>query len=173
MKKKDEAGSREKEILNKLKVPLEKERPLRTVKLAPEEEKVIKSYPLLSRREMVVVLNVSDEGVSDTSPLEQLRGRFADQGVAMVQIAAEMETEITALETAEERSVFMREMGIDDTALHVLTARFVDGLGLISFFTASGAVLASPPSRRMRFSPRSPAHPSLRRRCSPALPCRK
>ena len=137
MKNKDEAGDRENEILNKLKTPLESERPLRTVELAPEEEKVIKSYPLLSRRGMVVVLNVGDEAVGDTSLLEQLRGRFADQGVAMVQIAAEMETEITALETAEERDEFMREMGIDDTALHVLTARFVEGLGLISFFTAA------------------------------------
>ena len=63
--------------------------------------------------------------------------RFSNSGIMMVQVAAEMELEIAALETVEERDEFMREMGIEDTALHLLTAQCVEALGLLSFFTAA------------------------------------
>ncbi len=137
MKKKDDAGKREKELLLKLGELLEKEQPLREVHIPPEEEKIIKSYPLLSRRKMIVVLNVSDSDVGDHALLEAMSERFSNSGIMMVQVAAEMELEIAALETVEERDEFMREIGIEDTALHLLTAQCVEALGLLSFFTAA------------------------------------
>lgn len=137
MKKKDEAGERERELLIRLKGLLEQEKPLRTARIAPEEEQLIQSYPLLSRREMVIVLNVSDGNVGDHALEDELRSRLSGSGATLVQVAAEMESEIAALETAEERDEFMREMGIEDTALHLLTAHCVEALGLISFFTAA------------------------------------
>jgi GTP-binding protein YchF len=137
IKKKDEAGKREKELLLRLKEPLEKEQPLRKVHIRPEEEKIIKSYPLLSRRKMIVVLNVSESDVGDHALLEELNERFSSSGITMVQVAAEMEMEIAALDTEEERDEFMREMGIEDTALHLLTAKCVEALGLLTFFTAA------------------------------------
>lgn len=134
-KVKDERMQKEREILLRLKAPLEEERPLRTVDIAPEDERVLRSYPLLSRRAMVVVLNVAEGDVSDRSQLDTMVGRYETDGIRCIQIAAQMEAEIAALETEAERAEFMEATGIMDTALHALTEACVNALGLISFFT--------------------------------------
>jgi ribosome-binding ATPase YchF (GTP1/OBG family) len=68
---------------------------------------------------------------------DELASRFAGLGTSFVQIAARAEAEIARLESADERQAFMEAMGIEDTALHMLTSRCIEALGLVSFFTVS------------------------------------
>jgi ribosome-binding ATPase YchF (GTP1/OBG family) len=89
-------------------------------------------------REMIVVLNVAEETIADTSVIDELNTRYKSAKIDCVQIAAAAEAEIASLETEEERREFMDELGLSDTALHVLTRKCIESLGLISFFTASG-----------------------------------
>jgi len=133
---KSEALSKEKELLERLRGDLEAERPLRLVEVSPNEQKTLRNYPLLTAREMLVVLNVSDPNSGDAR-VRELSAKYAGAKIECVQVAAEMEAEISALESEEERLEFMTEMGLTDTALHLLTRRCIDALGLISFFTAS------------------------------------
>jgi ribosome-binding ATPase YchF (GTP1/OBG family) len=135
MKKKDQEASKVKELLQRLRGPLEAERPLRTVDISPDDDKRLRSYPLLSRREMIVVLNVSDNDIADTGRLDEMRARYSDSRIRFVQVAARAELEIAALETESERVEFREEMGITDTALHMLTQQCIEALGLTSFFT--------------------------------------
>jgi len=134
-KVKSESGARERDLLLELKKVLDEERPLRCIDIAIEDEKLIRSYPLLSRREMIVVLNVGDEEVADTNRVAEMSQRYSDAGIRVVHVAARLESEIASLETDEERREFMEEMGVQDTALHRLADECVDALGLISFFT--------------------------------------
>lgn len=136
-KVKDEAAAREKETLQKFKTHLEEELPLRLADITPEEERLVRNHPLLSARKMVVVLNVSDSDVADTKRVDELNARFAPSHIKCIQIAVEMEAEIASLESDEERHEFMEAMGLEDTALHVLTRKCIDALGLISFFTGA------------------------------------
>jgi ribosome-binding ATPase YchF (GTP1/OBG family) len=136
-KLKDERLLREREILIRLKDPLEQETPLRVVDIVPEDEKVVRSYPLLSARAMVVVLNVSDTDLSDTSRLAELTERYKSSQITFLQIAAAVEAEIAALESAAERAEFMKEMCIDDPALQRLTRACLTALSLVSFFTVA------------------------------------
>ncbi|MCZ6765437.1 MAG: DUF933 domain-containing protein [bacterium] len=136
-KVKSESGERERDFLRELKKVLDEERPLRRVDIAPKDEKIIRSYPLLSRREMIVVLNVGDEDVADTQRVTEMSQRYAPAGIRIVAVAARLESEIASLETEDEREEFMTEMGVQDTALHRLAGQCVDALGLISFFTVS------------------------------------
>jgi GTP-binding protein YchF len=134
---KDERAMREKDVLAHLRTALESEKPLRVIRLADEDEKLIKSYPLLSRRAMVVVLNASDDETTDRAvPLNE---RYRELGLHCIQARFHIEREIAALESAAEREEFMREMGISDTALHALTSGCIDALRLISFFTVAPA----------------------------------
>ena len=137
MKRKDKAGEHEKETLLRLKAALDKETPLRILTLSDEEDKVIRNYPLLSRREMIIVLNVSESDIADTSRLVELSERYAPARIRFTQIAASTEAEVAALESRAEREEFMREIGIEDTALHILTGECIEALGLLSFFTAA------------------------------------
>ena len=134
---KDEHAVKEKELLERLKKHLEDEHPLRTAGITPEEHKLVASYPLLSAREMIVVLNVADTDADDTGRVEEIMARYSASRMSCVQIAVEIEAEIAALESEEERRNFMAEMGLKDTALHVLTRQCIDSLGLVSFFTVA------------------------------------
>ncbi|UCH84292.1 MAG: redox-regulated ATPase YchF [Candidatus Latescibacterota bacterium] len=135
---KNEALQKEKELLERLRDHLETERPLRLAEVSAQEEKTLRNYPLLSARKVLVVLNVSDEDISDTARIAELNLRYAEVEIACVQIAAATESEIAALDNDEERREFMSELGLAETALHVLTRECIESLGLISFFTASG-----------------------------------
>jgi ribosome-binding ATPase YchF (GTP1/OBG family) len=99
---------------------------------------MIASYPLLTRSQTIVALNVSDEQAGDATLARDLEARLGEKlGVSFVEIPMRLEAEIARLDSTEERAAFMAEMGIADTALHMLTARCIDALGLISFFTVA------------------------------------
>jgi GTP-binding protein YchF len=136
MKAKSDHLARERELLERLRAPLEEEKPLRVVEIPAEDEKAIASYPLLSRRAMVVVLNVSDDDVADNR-VPEFEERYGGRGIKFVQIAVRLAAEIASLEADEEREAFMRELGVEDTALHALTEKCIEALGLISFFTVA------------------------------------
>ncbi len=137
MKVKDKSAAIELELLKRFKSHLEDEQPLRTFEITAAEDKLIRSNPLLSQREMVVVLNVADSNGSGAKQIEELNKRFAPARITCLQLAVEIETEIAALETEAERKEFMEEMGIEENALHVLTRQSIDSLGLESFFTVA------------------------------------
>ncbi|MFH1754598.1 MAG: DUF933 domain-containing protein, partial [Candidatus Latescibacterota bacterium] len=138
---KDESTAAEKTMMEKLLVHLEKEMPLRLYSLPREENKVLANYPLLTRKQLVVVLNVSEEQLADSERMRELVERYRELQISFVDVAAEAELEIASLESAEERAVFMKEMGIQRSALHAMTRACIDALGLISFFTVSGQEL--------------------------------
>ena len=134
-KVKNDRLQKEREILLKLRTPLESEKPLRVVQIAEEDEKVIRGYPLLSRRAMIVVLNVSDGDVAKQDRVLEIDKRYADLGIKGIQIGVQIEGEISSLESDSDRDEFMCELGVEDTALHALTEKCIEALGLISFFT--------------------------------------
>jgi ribosome-binding ATPase YchF (GTP1/OBG family) len=114
---------------------LEAGRSLRRLELSAEEAALIASYPFLTRRAVIVALNVADEAVADTAMRDALAAAYAAWGASVVQIAMRAEAEIAALESAEERALFMRDLGVAEPALPLLTSRCIDSLGLVSFFT--------------------------------------
>jgi GTP-binding protein YchF len=134
---KDEKRQREKALLERFKSQLEDEKPLRLLDVTREERVLISSFPFLTLRQMIIALNVSESQVGDESLLHDLEERFSGLGLLFVQIAAQAEAEIRLLESEEDRRDFMEEMGLPDTALHLLTAKFIEAVGLISFFTAA------------------------------------
>ncbi|MGD8413656.1 MAG: DUF933 domain-containing protein, partial [Candidatus Latescibacterota bacterium] len=134
---KDEKRRKEQALLERFKTQLEAEKPLRLLETSTEELALVKSYPFLTQRQMIVALNVSEGQLGDETLLHGLEERFAGLGLLFVKIAAQAEADIKSLDSEEERREFMEEMGLSDTALHLLTAKFIEAVGLISFFTAA------------------------------------
>jgi ribosome-binding ATPase YchF (GTP1/OBG family) len=134
-KMKDESRQKENALLQRFKEHLEAEQPLRQLEISPGEQATISSYPLLTLQRVIIALNVSEEQIGDGAMLRELRERFSGRDLSFVQIAVEAESEIAQLESEGERRDFMEEMGITDTALHILTAEFIRSVGLVSFFT--------------------------------------
>jgi ribosome-binding ATPase YchF (GTP1/OBG family) len=105
------------------------------VDVSAEDATLIASYPFLTRRAIIVALNVADGAIADTKLRDALATAYEPLGASVVQIAVRAESEIAALEDPAERADFMGDLGIETPALHLLTSKCIEALGLMSFFT--------------------------------------
>lgn len=138
---KDETQQKERALLLKFQESLEQEKPLRLLELSREEERIIGSYPILTRRRMIVALNIAESDIGRENLTAGLQERFEGIDVSFVRIAVQAEADVSELETETERAEFMEELGIDEPALHALTRKCIEALGLASFFTAAKSEL--------------------------------
>ncbi len=134
-KKKDEQQEKELVLLRNILNHLEEEKPLRLMEIAADDEFLIKSYPFITRKEMILVFNVAEEELSDSDILKQVQQKCkADKMEAMI-VSAQVESEIALLDSTEEKHIFLDDLGIQEAALGTLTRLCLRALGLISFFT--------------------------------------
>ena len=133
-RKKDIVKEKDKEILSKLKVHLEKELPLRTMPLDKEENKLISTYQFISMKPIIIALNIGEEDVEDTSLLDSVKQKYEEHKIGVMQVSAKIESEIASLREEEQKD-FLSELGIEEPAINSLTRLFYKTLGLISFFT--------------------------------------
>jgi hypothetical protein len=119
---------RETELFEKLQALLSDEIPLRNESFNEEEEKMLSSYGLLSRKPQLIVINQSEE----QNPID-VDMPFANTQV--ICIPAKLEMDIAQL-PADEAEIFLQEYGIEEPSLDRFIRLSYDLLGLISFFTA-------------------------------------
>jgi len=134
-RKKDiQRASMETDLLTRMRTHLEAGHFLRGFHLTDAEERLISSYPLLTRKAIIVILNVSEEGLADQEKIKKLREGFREQQFEWIAISARIEQELFQLDP-EERHAFLGELHLDQPALERLTMLCYKTLGLISFFT--------------------------------------
>ncbi|MCD6473178.1 redox-regulated ATPase YchF [Candidatus Aerophobetes bacterium] len=125
----------EEEILLKIKAHLDKEMPLRTLLLDKEEEKLLSGYQFITKKGMMIVLNVGEEEIKNEKDLKQISEKYKDQKIEVMQVSAKIEEELSEFESEGERKAFLDELGIKESALDKMTRLCYKTLGLISFFT--------------------------------------
>lgn len=94
----------------------------RCPQLPPPEGEAIKSLGLLSLKPLVWIYNTDDD---------QLHA-FEASGLP---IAVQFEQELTAIEDAGERSLYLQDMGVSASGIERLSQLAYDALGLMSFYT--------------------------------------
>lgn len=134
-KLKDEAQQKELDLLLVLKAHLEEEKPLRLLDITDDEESIIRSYPFITRKQMLLALNVEEDKINDTTLMDSLKQRCELEKMEVMQVSAKVESEIALLDTEEEKDEFRKELGIEVSALETLTTLCLKALGRISFFT--------------------------------------
>lgn len=132
---KDEEQAKELLLMQRMQEHLEAEQPLRLLQLSEEEELLIRSYPFITRKELILVFNVAEDKVDDTSLLDRIGQRCADERMKAMVVSAQVESEIVLLDTEEEKTEFLEDLGISEPALGVMTRLCLQALGLMSFFT--------------------------------------
>ncbi len=134
----DKTLSKEFQLLEKIKSSLEKGESLRNLDLNEEEEKILKTYQLLSSKPIIYVANVSDDDIENDGKnnklVENVRKYAEKEGNEVVVISAETEAEIATLDP-EEKKMFLEEMGLKSSGLDKLIKSSYSLLGLISFLT--------------------------------------
>lgn len=132
---KDKEQQKELLLMNRLKEFLEGEKPLRLIRLTDEEEKIIRSYPFITRKKFVTAVNVSEDDLENSVILSSFQQNCETQQIEVMLVSAKVEAEIAMLDTQEEKDEFLQDLGITQTALENLTKLCLKSLDLISFFT--------------------------------------
>jgi hypothetical protein len=122
----------EAELLQRFKVHLETERPLRILPLRPEELKTVRGYAYLSLQPLLVLLNIGEEGIREADRLAA--GCSPSPDVPTLALCGKVEAELGQL-SAEDAAVFMSDLGIAESGLDRVIRAAYDLLGLQSFFT--------------------------------------
>ncbi|GAP09304.1 GTP-binding protein YchF [Bellilinea caldifistulae] len=121
------AIEREIALFERLQQALSQEIPLRDIDIEPEEEKLLSGFGFLSRKPVLVVLNLSE---GQAAPALE----YAHRHSQVVALQAKLEMEIAQL-PPEDAALFMAEYGISEPSLNRMIRLSYDLLGLQSFFT--------------------------------------
>ena len=132
---KDETQERELELMKKILAHLEEEQPLRLMKFTGDEDMIIRSYPFISRKELILAFNVGENDLGDDSLLKQIKPTCNKEKIEAMAVSAQVESEIALLDSEEEKAEFLADLGIEEPALGAMTRLCLKALGLISFFT--------------------------------------
>jgi GTP-binding protein YchF len=112
---------------------LESERPLRALPDDALDRRLFKGYGLLSDRPLLVVVNVDEQRTAEPMP-EALAQRIAELGAAGLTLCASVEADIAAMDR-QEQAEFLRDLGLETSALDRFIRAAYGLLDLISFFT--------------------------------------
>jgi ribosome-binding ATPase len=114
---------------------LDQARPARTVDLYEEEKEVIKPLFLLTMKPAMYLANVDEHGFENNPLLDRMRAYAAQEGAPVVAICAALEAQIADL-SAEDKAVFLADMGLQEPGLNRLIRVAYELLGLQTYFTA-------------------------------------
>lgn len=132
---KDERQAKEYELMQRIQEHLEEEKPLRLMTFSDEEDLLIRSYPFITRKELILVFNVAEDAVGDNSIIEEIAPACETQKMEAMTVSAQVESEIAQLDSEEEKAEFLADLGIEEPALGTLTRLCLKALGRMSFFT--------------------------------------
>jgi len=140
---------KEAQLMQLCKAHLDQEKPLSNLSLTDEQAKLLRTYQFLTMKPTILVLNVAEDQIKDSSISSKIKEKFS---YPTVQLSAELEAEINQLDEAD-RKAFMQEMGIEEPALDKMTRMAFEGLGLISFFTVGEDEVRAWPVKRASTAP--------------------
>lgn len=118
-------------LMERLYAHLEAQKPLRSADLAVVEERLLRSYSLLSLKPMVVVLNVNDD--ADTGEAEQQLAALSSRTM-LLSLRGKLEMELAQMDAAD-IAMFLEEFGLSEPGLERVIRASYDLLGVQSFFT--------------------------------------
>jgi len=136
-KQRKEAEVKERDLLVRLKVALESERPLRAESLTADEDKVLRGFTFLSAKPIFHIVNLDEKAIADGERVAETFGLgeiAARPRTRVGWVSAVIETEIARL-TGEEQQAFLADLGLAEPAIRRVLRECYALLGLVSFFT--------------------------------------
>ena len=118
---------RELHLFERLKVTLAEDQPLRDVEISPEDEKSLSGFGFLTRKPVLVLLNLSDGQAAPAIDYPHQRSQ-------VVALQGKLEMDLAQL-APDEAELFMSEYGIEELGFTKVIHVSYSLMGLQSFFT--------------------------------------
>jgi len=106
--------------------------------LSESEKSQLKSLGIISAKPAIYVLNVDEEMLSEefsNNEIEEIIKIAVPKNIPVIRLCAKLEEEFAGL-AEEDREIFLKDYGIENSALDTAASVSFSLLGLISFFTA-------------------------------------
>ena len=131
----DKEAVQQERLLKSALAMLEDGKPARLVEVAEDDAKAWKMLQLLTSKPILYVCNVDEASAASGNEFSaKVADMAADQGAAHVVISAQIEEEISQLDT-DEAAMFLEEMGLEEAGLDRLIRAGYDLLHLETYFT--------------------------------------
>jgi len=124
-------------VLLKVKDTLESGKSARAANLDETELPYVADLHLLTIKPVMYICNVEEASAkTGNKHVDAVREAVKDENAEILVITAQMESEISALETYEEKQMFLQEMGLDEPGVNKLIKQAYHLLKLQTYFTA-------------------------------------
>jgi GTP-binding protein YchF len=136
LRSQDKEAKVQMELLKRVLKILEEGKPARTLEVSDDEEKPFRMLQLITSKPIMYVCNVAEEDAKDGNEYSaKVEQKAKDEGAACVIVSAQIEEEISSLESDEEKKEFLETIGLEEAGLNRVIRTGYDLLELITFFT--------------------------------------
>lgn len=132
----DKESLKEVELLKKCREKLSEGLMLRLIDFTESEQKILKPFNFITNKPFIYLANVSEDDilVGSNKYIDEVREVAQIQNASIVLMCAKIESELTDLDE-ESKKEFLKELGIQNSALDELIHITYHMLGLETFFT--------------------------------------
>lgn len=125
------------DILSIVKAHLESGKSARTSPISEEDFEYISDLSLLTVKPVLYVCNVDEASVvNGNAYVDRVKDAVKDENAEVLVISAQIESEISQLESYEERQLFLEDLGLTESGVHKLIRAAYKLLNLATYFTA-------------------------------------
>lgn len=134
----DKEALAQKVLLEKLVAHLTEGKPARTLMkaLESEEQRLIRSFHLLTTKPVMYIANVAEDGFENNPHLDAVRAIAQEEGAVVVPVCNKIEAEIAELDDGEEKDMFLESLGLEEPGLNRVIRAGYELLNLQTYFTA-------------------------------------
>lgn len=123
--------------LDKIRPLLQDGKAARFAELTEDEEIAIYDMHLITKKPLMYVCNVDENGIKNGNAyIDSVKKIAEKENADVVCICGKFESELSDLESEEEKIEFLKEIGLEESGLSVLSRAAYHQLGLRTFFTA-------------------------------------
>ncbi|SHJ61179.1 hypothetical protein SAMN02745163_02267 [Clostridium cavendishii DSM 21758] len=135
----DKKAKSEYELMERMKIHLENNKPIRTLECTEEEEEFIKSLFLITSKPVLYCCNISEDdmmsGNYDNEYVQKVKAFAIEEESEVIVVCAKLEEELSGLEE-DEKLEMLSEYGLSESGLDKLIHSSYKLLGLMSYLTA-------------------------------------
>ena len=124
-------------ILEKIIKSLTDEKSLENLNFNEDEEKILKTFNLISTKPKIFICNLNEkEKLDNNKYINLIRSNLNDERSIIISISAEIESQISQLENEVEKKEFINSLDWNSSGLDRIIKSSYSKLNLITYFTA-------------------------------------
>ena len=123
-------------VLSRVRSALEAGKPVRALKLSPEEQALVSDYHLITIKPVLYAANMDEAGIQNKEAnkfYQEVKKIAEAEGSQIVSICGAVESEIAAIEDAAERKEFLDSLGLPEAGLDRVIRSAYTLLGLATY----------------------------------------